>query len=251
MTVETAKQAKVGKARLRMSPDARRTAIVDAAQALFFSRGWDAVTIADVLAQAGISKGGFYHHFSAKEDLLDAIVERLVARALQGTAAARDAITGDALTRFNAFIATMNRWKAELGPELRFFTDVMLRPGNDVLFQRISAASLEATLPILQQMIDAGVAEGTFDTPDTEIAAEVIFALGQVRRGVLQSAIAAADSGDLEAAVGLLDARMRAEGRLIDRLLGLPAGSILLSHPADYRLMLGAMKLTQNPGGDA
>ncbi|WP_372840181.1 TetR/AcrR family transcriptional regulator [Phaeovulum sp.] len=235
-----------------MSPDARRTAIVDAAQALFYARGWDAVTISDVLAEAGISKGGFYHHFSAKEDLLDAIVERLVARALEGTATARDAITGDALTRFNAFIGAMNRWKADLGPELRFFTDVMLRPGNDVLFQRVVATSNEATLPILRKLIKAGIDEGTFDTPDTEIAAEVIVALGQEeRRAVLRSAIAAAELGDMDEAVRLLDARMRAEGRLIDRLLGLPAGSILLSHPADYRLMLGAMKPSQNPGGGA
>ena len=37
---------------------------------LFLSRGWDAVTIADVLDAAGISKGGFYYHLTAKDDLL-------------------------------------------------------------------------------------------------------------------------------------------------------------------------------------
>lgn len=42
----------------RMTPDARREAILDAAHGLFTERGWDAVTIADVLEAARISKGG-------------------------------------------------------------------------------------------------------------------------------------------------------------------------------------------------
>ncbi|MCP3879140.1 MAG: helix-turn-helix transcriptional regulator, partial [Sulfitobacter sp.] len=47
-----------------MAPAVRRDLILDAAQALFMERGWDAVTIADVQEVAGISRGGFYHHFA-------------------------------------------------------------------------------------------------------------------------------------------------------------------------------------------
>ncbi len=61
--------------RVRMAPGERRAHILDAAQKLFFANGWHNVTIADVLTEAGISKGGFYHHFSAKEDMLDGLVE--------------------------------------------------------------------------------------------------------------------------------------------------------------------------------
>lgn len=232
--------------RVRMAPDARRMQILEAAQTLFFERGWDAVTLADVIAEAGISKGGFYHHFTAKEELLDGIVERFTDQAMEGTAEARAAADGDALTRFNAFIAATNRWKAERGPELRFFVDVMLRPGNDLLFQRIFNAVTAATLPILREMIEAGFREGRFDAPDAELVAESILALSQGRRTVLRDAVAAADAGNLDAATKMLGARMTAEGRLIDRLLGLPPGSVALSDPEEYRRMLAAMTVPGN-----
>ena len=46
-------------ARKRMAPEDRREAILNAAQALFMERGWEAVTIAEELGEAGICKGGF------------------------------------------------------------------------------------------------------------------------------------------------------------------------------------------------
>jgi AcrR family transcriptional regulator len=72
-----------------MQPETRRAHILHAAQALFFLRGWDAVTIADVLDEAGISKGGFYHHFSANEDLLEGVVACSTAAALEAARAKR------------------------------------------------------------------------------------------------------------------------------------------------------------------
>lgn len=227
--------------RLRMAPDERRTQILDAAQKLFFARGWDDVTIADILSEAGISKGGFYHHFAAKEDLLDGVVERSTIEALASAQTARAATSGDALRRFNAFLAESSRWKAEQGPQIKFFMDVMLRPGNDVLFGRITAAANAAAMPVLLEMIAQGVDEGAFDVPDIDLVGETIMALSQGRRAILEDAFQAAESGDLERATACLNHRMVAEGALIDRILGLPHGSVMLSNPTEYRLMLHAI----------
>ncbi|WP_299821029.1 TetR/AcrR family transcriptional regulator [uncultured Jannaschia sp.] len=226
--------------RVRLARDMRRSQILDAAQALFVARGWDAVTIADVLAEAGISKGGFYHHFSAKEDLLDALVERFTERAMDGTAGAREA-EGDALARFNTFVDASNRWRAEHGPELRFFLDVMLQPGNETQFARINAASAEVTLPVLRGLIEEGACSGRFDVPDAGLVAETILALGHGRRAALRAAVKATDAGDLDAAALTLEARMAGEARLIDRLLGLPPGSVVLSEAGKHREMLAAI----------
>lgn len=227
--------------RQRMAPDVRREAILDAAQGLFFEQGWEDVTIADVLTGAGISKGGFYHHFAAKEDLLDGVVERFTREALVATENARAATSGDALARFNAFLAESSRWKAERAPAMRFFLDAMTQPGNDMLFHRISIASAAAVRPVLEEMIADGIAEGRFDVHDVDLAVETILALSQGRRAVMEAALDAADVGDLDRATALLDGRMVAEGILIDRLLGLPQGSIVLSNPDEYRLMLRAI----------
>lgn len=235
--------------RERMTPDARREAILDAAQKLFLERGYDAVTIADVLDAACISKGGFYHHFTAKEDLPAGIVARMSAQAIAAAEAARDLEGGGALDRLNAFIAGSVRWKAESVDEMRFFASVLTRPGNDALFQRIFQAGAAAVRPILTEMIAQGVAEGAFDVADAGLVAELIISLSQGRRAVLDAAIAAARAGDLDAAEKFLDARMQAEGTTCDRLLGLPAGSVALSHPTDYRRMLVGLAGGDNSAG--
>jgi len=224
-----------------MAPDDRRAHILDSAQKLFFARGWDNVTIADILTEAGISKGGFYHHFGAKEDLLDGLVERFTAEALISAQAARDATSGDALQRFNAFLAESNRWKPEQAPQLRFFINVMLRPGNEVLFSRITAAANAAAMPVLLEMIVQGVKQGAFDVSDIGLVGETIMGLSLGRRAALEDAFQSAKSGDLDRATAHLDQRMVAEGALIDRILGLPRGSIKLSNPTEFRHMLRAI----------
>ncbi|GGA08895.1 TetR/AcrR family transcriptional regulator [Neptunicoccus cionae] len=227
--------------RQRLAPEERRALILDAAQTLFFANGWEEVTVADVVAEAGISKGGFYHHFTAKEDLLDGIVERFTGEALDSAQAARAAASGNALARFNAFLAETYRWKAEQAPQMKFFMEVMLRPGNDILFGRITAAAAAAALPVLLDIISQGTEDGTFDVPDVTLVGETIMAMSQARRATLEQSFKVAKEGNLERAVSILDTRMIAEGALFDRMLGLPQGSVTMTNPKEFRLMLKAI----------
>ena len=228
-------------ARRRMAPDARRELILDSAHALFMERGWEAVTIADVLEAADISKGGFYHHFAAKEDLLTGIVARMTEQVLDAAQAARSETPGDALAKLRAFLTGSVRWKADNAGELRMLTDVFTKPGNDIPYRRAFDAMAVAVVPVLEDLIAEGAAEGTFDVADARLAAEVIVGLSHGRRQVLDKALAMATSGDLDRANDCLDARMRAEGATCDRLLGLPPGSVPLSNPQEYRRMLAGM----------
>ncbi|HAI29825.1 MAG TPA: TetR/AcrR family transcriptional regulator [Thalassospira sp.] len=52
-----------------------RIRIVNAASALFKKHGFENVTIDQVMAAAGLTRGGFYAHFKNKEDLFVACVE--------------------------------------------------------------------------------------------------------------------------------------------------------------------------------
>ncbi|MBV9460955.1 MAG: TetR/AcrR family transcriptional regulator [Bradyrhizobium sp.] len=52
-----------------------RERILDSARRLFTRSGYDAVTIDDVMAHAGLTRGGFYNHFTNKADLFAAAVE--------------------------------------------------------------------------------------------------------------------------------------------------------------------------------
>lgn len=54
--------------------DKTRARIVESARVLFNRRGFDAVSIDDVMKAAGLTRGGFYHHFPSKESLYAAAV---------------------------------------------------------------------------------------------------------------------------------------------------------------------------------
>ncbi|GGB35733.1 TetR family transcriptional regulator [Tistrella bauzanensis] len=77
-----------------------RARILSEACRLFTERGFEAVTLADILAAAGVTKGGFYHHFADKKAVFRAafvavsagIERRLSARAA-GAADPRLALT--------------------------------------------------------------------------------------------------------------------------------------------------------------
>jgi TetR/AcrR family transcriptional regulator, transcriptional repressor for nem operon len=47
-----------------------RQQILEAASRLFRERGYDAVTVADVMSAAGLTHGGFYGYFKSKDELI-------------------------------------------------------------------------------------------------------------------------------------------------------------------------------------
>lgn len=69
----------------------RRETILDAASALFAERGYDGASLRDISRRVGISHPGMLHHFSSKEVLLGAVIDRLEAHA-QGLLDSADSI---------------------------------------------------------------------------------------------------------------------------------------------------------------
>lgn len=56
----------------------KRSALLDAAEAVLFERGTQALTLAAVANRAGVSKGGLLYHFPTKEALIRAMVARVI-----------------------------------------------------------------------------------------------------------------------------------------------------------------------------
>src|ERR1700681_3532545 len=59
-----------------------RERILDAAAQLFRERGFDGIGVADLMKSAGLTHGGFYGHFSSKEDLIAQACARAIADSL-------------------------------------------------------------------------------------------------------------------------------------------------------------------------
>jgi AcrR family transcriptional regulator len=221
-------------------PEDRRSELVDCAQALFFEQGYERTTINDVIARVGISKGGFYHHFSSKEDLLEALTARLAEAAVVRVRDVLDDPGLDALARLNAFLARSRQMKLEDAPKLRAAFDVVFRPENIVLYHRVNAASIAVMLPVLTRIIAQGKSEGVFDVPTPEAAAETILQLGASTHQAVARTIAASGTPGESAAIEALDERFRFLGIAADRILGLPDGSLTFVEPGFTRAVMTA-----------
>src|SRR5439155_17796199 len=63
-----------------------RAHIVATASALFRERGYDGVGIAELMAAAGFTHGGFYKHFRSKADLMAEAAATTISRAVADSA---------------------------------------------------------------------------------------------------------------------------------------------------------------------
>ena len=208
---------------------ARRDEILDAAQQLFARHGYDSTSVNQIIVTVGVSKGAFYHHFESKEDLVEALACRY---ARQTSALAEQEIadpTLDAFSKLVAFLGTMRRHKMENVAELRATFEPMFRPENLQLYERTQRAVTDVVRPLLTRIIVEGVAEQTFDTPDPESAAETIMHLLTSNRGLITALYMTRDRLTFERLSRVLLDKMSYLGTVIDRILGLPEGSIELA----------------------
>lgn len=246
---EAALTAEAGrKVRVLKAPAVRRAELLDCAQRLFLTRGYERTTVNDVIGATGLSKGAFYHHFRAKEDLLEAIADRFARQSLDRIQELRSLGGLNALQRLNLFLALTREWKGEHIAELRAMFTTLLDPQNAVLYHRIVEAVSKVLAPALGEIIARGEAEGVFDPGDATLAAEVLLGLSDGRRAVV---IAALDKGetDVDAAVSMIVARLRAEEAIAGRILGLRAGAVdLLGSEDSLRAMLLDWKAASGGG---
>ena len=80
----------------------REDAIVEAVNRLLASKGYDAMTVDEVAAEAGIAKASVYKHFASKEDLAGAAMVRALDRAMAFVDGLRENTKAEALEQLKA-----------------------------------------------------------------------------------------------------------------------------------------------------
>lgn len=205
----------------------RRRELIDCAQQLFLSKGYEQTSINDVILATGLSKGAFYHHFKSKDDLLEAVTARFAEQSLKFVEGMQADPDVNALERLNRLLALGREWKREHLHELLPMFTTLLKRENAVLYHRIVMAAMSVLQPAIAAVVERGVEEGVFQPVDSQVASETMLSLNDSRRPVLIAALSLART-DPKAAMAHMLGRIRAEETIIDRILGLPAGSVQL-----------------------
>lgn len=76
-SITNAKGAAVLARPVKKTPEQWKTEILDAAQKLFLSKGYEETSVSDIMDTAGGAKGMFYRFFESKDDVLHALGDRM------------------------------------------------------------------------------------------------------------------------------------------------------------------------------
>ncbi|MDV3129111.1 TetR/AcrR family transcriptional regulator [Mycobacterium sp. 21AC1] len=223
-------------------PDIRRAELLDRALALFLRHGFENVSLNDLIADAGVSKGAFYHWFQSKEALIVALTDRIVRDQYVLTEAAIAHCSGNALDKLNTLLQCGFDAKVATGtPEQLAATVSLLRPENAHLYARIVALGDDLTRPLLTRLITDGVTEGTFDTFDPEGVADMLQAFAARTNTNLLRVADAPSEADRSHEIDVLTTRFRLHSLAIDRILGLPDGSVTILTRKQVETMAAAL----------
>lgn len=156
-------------------PEETVSRILDTAQKLFFEKGYEKTTIQDIINRLGnLSKGAIYHHFGSKEEIVDAVINRL----FEGQVSTVEELIKEKGTTGleklqKLFMLLLNNPDQE--KVLRAIPDIMHNPK---VFTLQMMESMDHVAPqILEPIIRQGVEDGTIKTEYPKELAQVLVIL--------------------------------------------------------------------------
>lgn len=154
--------------RIVKEAEERRTEILDVAERLFDTKGFDQTSTNDILNEIGIARGTLYYHFRSKEDILDAVTGRMTGRLVGKARGIAESRTIPVLQRLAMTILTLNA-ENTLGQEMAG----QCRPQNALMQQKMREQLLLEVNPLITQLVEEGVEQGICQTAYPEEAVEM------------------------------------------------------------------------------
>ncbi len=204
----------------------KREAFLDAAERLIRTKGYDQMTVQDVLDEVEASKGAFYHYFDSKEALLEAVVERMTDAAM--TLIGPIAVDPDlpAPSKLQAVFETAGRWKTERSDLLLPVIRSWYSDENDLVRLRVARAGAARIAPLLAGILRQGTAEGAFTPCSPDHAAAILVALLNGSSDAIGRLVLERHDGHV--AFEEVQRFMAAYEEAIERILGLAPGTFVL-----------------------
>ena len=215
----------------------RREAFVDAAMRLMQTRGYEQMSIQDLLDELEASRGAFYHYFDSKQALLGAMVDRIADQALSAV----EPVVADpeltAVAKMERFFGGIAQFKTDRKALMLEFVKVWRSDDNLIVREKVRHTVVGRVAPILARIIEQGVAEEVFsvDSPD-ETATILMMLMTGFQDGATDLFVARqANRISYEQAERTLVTFAQA----FERILGAPAGSIRIVDQKTLREWFG------------
>lgn len=145
-----------------------RTALIAAGHKIFSTSPVDAVSIDDIVAAAGVSKGSFYNHFEEKVDILYAVRDEIKLQIIDEVEKANSKVD-DAAVRVARALSVYFRFVIDNPNYISIILKLDAQEGNSISRQMNRGAFYDA---------QRGIETGRFLIPSAESAAAYIVGVG-------------------------------------------------------------------------
>lgn len=162
--------------------DDKKRELLGIAEKLFMEKGYQQTSLDDILLASGISKGGFYHYFKSKDEVLSESINSLIDEVLAILQQIVDDDKLGALDKLNLFFSEKSKFQRSKEEYAKLLGALMQTDVSQYIYY---AAISRKMVPPLSQIIRQGVNEGVFDVEFPEETADI---LTRVISSVMQSA---------------------------------------------------------------
>lgn len=150
-----------------------RSRIMDSAIKLFSSHGYNKASVDDICAEAGISKGAFYHHFESKQALFLALLDGWLQTIDRSIEASKDKTAPETFMQMTEAFPYLFE---SAGEGLPMFLEFSLQASRDKKVWEASIAPYRRYHKYFTSLIKKGVEEGSFVDVDPDLTARMIVA---------------------------------------------------------------------------
>lgn len=205
----------------------KRNEILDAAQRLVYVKGYERMTIQDILADLKISSGAFYHYFDSKSAVLEGFIERIQEESGKPLLLILHDPHLPALEKLQRFFTGLDSLRTANKAAVVELLRVWYTDDNAIVRLKVDEAVLEQRAPLLTEIVRQGIREGVFTTAYPDQAGEVILSLlqgmGSTHARLLLSL---GQGGDELRCIERIVATHAAYMDAIERMLGAPPNSL-------------------------
>jgi TetR/AcrR family transcriptional regulator, repressor for uid operon len=162
-----------------------RNHLLEAAVQLFALQGYEASSVAEICAAAGVSKGAFYHHFESKQALFLALLDEWLKRLDAAFAVVRqDTIpVPQAVVRMADMAGSL---LVSSGVQLSIMLEFWMQAYRDPRVWSATAAPYRRYQQYFAALIEDGIRQGTLRPVDPQLAARALVSLSM---GMLLQAV--------------------------------------------------------------
>jgi AcrR family transcriptional regulator len=138
----------------------RRNEILDTAARLFSAKGYNKCTVNDILDSVGIAKGTFYYYFKSKEEVLDAILERVTDIVSDRAGKiAEDPGLPPVMKLLHTILSLHVEGELDNG-----IMEELHKPENALMHQKSLNLMVSGITPILEKIVEEGIRQGVFQS---------------------------------------------------------------------------------------